>query len=80
MEYPIKIETKMKFTYIMTPYAAIPSSPARFISWKLYRILTMDMEMLVISSEEPFVQAFIKILPCHFALVRWSRLLFLEKK
>ena len=59
------------FTYINTPYAATPSSPAYFISWILYSMPTTDMEILDISSEEPLAQAFSSAEPSN--LVRVSR-------
>ena len=64
----------------MTPYAATPFSPANFISWKLYKILTMDAERFVTISEEPFVQVFRKIFPLNFAFVKRNKLLFFLAK
>lgn len=36
----------------------MPSSPAYFISWTLYSMLTRDMDTLLINSEEPLEQVF----------------------
>ena len=49
---------KIKFTYIMTPYAATPFSPARRISWKLYKMFTTEAERFVTISDEPLVHVF----------------------
>ena len=33
MEKPKNTAVKMKFTYMITPYAATPSAPASIMSW-----------------------------------------------
>lgn len=63
MEYPRKIAMKIKFTYMIVPYAATPFSPANFISCRLYNEFTIELERFVISSDEPLVQVRRRIFP-----------------
>ena len=72
----MKAARNIIFTYINTPYAATPSSPAYFISWILYSMPTTDMEILDISSEEPLAQAFSNARPSNFVLVSRSSLVW----
>ena len=64
----------MNCTYIRTPYADTPSSPTYFRSWKLYMMLTMEADILLISSEEPFAQACSMGLISSLVFVRRSKL------
>ena len=63
MEYPTNIDTNIQPTYIITPYAATPSSPAMRLSCQLYNKPTRDIETFASNSEEPFVQVFNNALP-----------------
>lgn len=51
-----------------------------FKSWKLYTMLTTEDEMLLISSEEPFVQAFTSGASSGFVRTSRSRLSFGRRK
>ena len=77
---PIKIAWNIMLTYISTPYAATPSAPAYFISCILYSMLTIDMETLLINSDEPFVQVLSSTLPSNLNFTRRRRLSFLRAK
>lgn len=51
----MKIAWNIMLTYISTPYAAMPFSPAYLMSCTLNSMETIDMEMLFKSSEEPLL-------------------------